>query len=74
MTTKTEGSSLQSPLPHNASSCGEIDLKNDVSQLATHFMIDGYIKGNDIFYVALEDNHGHTNDVTPNMVAKWSTE
>jgi hypothetical protein len=24
--------------------------------------------------VALEDNHGHTNDVTSSLVAKWSTE
>ena len=39
-------------------------LNNDVSQLATHFMIDGYMEGNRFFYVALEDNHGHTNDVT----------
>jgi hypothetical protein len=49
-------------------------LKNDVSQLTTHFMIDGYMEGNGFFYVALEDNHGHTNDVTPSVVAKWSSE
>ena len=49
-------------------------LKNDVSQFATHFMTDGYMEGNGFFYVALEDNHGHTNDVTPSVVAKWSTE
>jgi hypothetical protein len=49
-------------------------LKNDVSQLATHFMIDGYMEGCGFFYVALEDHHGHTNDVTPNVVAKWSSE
>ena len=49
-------------------------LKNDVSQLATHFMFDGYMEGNGFFYVALEDNHGHTNDVIPTVVAKWSSE
>ena len=49
-------------------------LKNDVSQLATHFMIDGYMEGNGFFYVALEDNHGHTNDVTPSVVSKWSSQ
>ena len=49
-------------------------VKNNVSQLATHFMIDGYMEGNGFFYVALEDHHGHTNDVTPSVVAKWSTE
>ena len=49
-------------------------LKNDVSQLATHFMSDGYMEGNGFFYVALQDNHGHTNDVTPTVLAKWSSE
>ena len=49
-------------------------LKNDVSQLAAHFMTDGYMKGYGFFYVALEDNNGHTNDVTPSVVAKRSTE
>ena len=47
-------------------------LKNDVSQLATHFMMDGYMEGCGFFYVALEDNHGHTSDVTPSVMAKWS--
>ena len=49
-------------------------LKNDVSQLGTHFMMDGYMEENGYFYVALEDNHGHTNDVTPSVLAKWSPE
>ena len=49
-------------------------LMNNVSQLATHFMSDGYVKGYGFFYVALEDNQGHTNDVTPSVVVKWSTE
>ena len=47
-------------------------LKNDVSQLATHFMSDGYMEGCGFFYVALEDNHGHTNDVTSAVIANWS--
>ena len=49
-------------------------LKNDVSQLATHFMCDGYMEGNGFFFVALEDNHGHTNDVTASVLSKWSSE
>ena len=49
-------------------------LKNDVSQLATHFIHDGYMEGYGFFYVTLEDNHGYTNNVTPSVVAKWSTE
>ena len=49
-------------------------LKDDVSQLATHFMTDGYMEGNGFFYVTLEDNHGYTDDVTPTVVAKWSSE
>ena len=51
-----------------------LHLKNDVSQLATHFMTHGYMEDNDFFYVTLEDNHGHINDVTSSVVAKWSTE
>jgi hypothetical protein len=49
-------------------------LKNDVSQLGTHFMTDGYMEGYGFFYVALEDNHGRTNDVTPSVMANWSPE
>ena len=51
-----------------------LHLKNDVSQLATHFMTHDYMEDNDFFYVTLEDNHGHINDVTSSVVAKWSTE
>ena len=47
-------------------------LKNDVSQLASHFTSCGYMDGNGYFYVALEDNNGHTIDVTPSITAKWS--
>ena len=36
-------------------------------------MTDGYMEGNGFFYVALDDNHGHTNDVTPTVMAKWSS-
>ena len=32
------------------------------------------MEGNGFFYMALEDNHGHTNDVTLSVVLKWSTE
>ena len=32
------------------------------------------MEGSGFFYVALEDNHGHTNDVTPTVVAQWSSE
>jgi hypothetical protein len=49
-------------------------VKNGVSQLATYFITDGYLEGYGLFYVALDDNHGHTNDVTSSVVAKWSTE
>ena len=30
------------------------------------------MEGCGFFYVALEDNHGHTNDVIPVVVANWS--
>jgi hypothetical protein len=49
-------------------------VKNNVSQLATYFITDGHMEGYGFFYVALEDNHGHINDVTLSVVAKWSTE
>ena len=32
------------------------------------------MEGCGFFYVALQDQHGHTNDVTPSVVAKWSSE
>jgi hypothetical protein len=49
-------------------------VKNGVSQLAIYFMTDGYMEGYDFFYVTLEDNHGHTNDVILSVVVKWSME
>jgi hypothetical protein len=47
-------------------------LKNDVMNLATHFVACGYMEGNGVFYVALEDNEGKTLDVTPDIMASWS--
>ena len=35
-------------------------FKNDVRKLASHFQKNGYMKGNGVFYVALEDNEGKT--------------
>jgi len=49
-------------------------LKNDVSNLASHFTRVGYMEGNGYFYVAAEDNHGHTVDVTSAIMENWSTE
>ena len=57
------------PLP-----VGRPFLNNYVFQLATHFMTDGYMEGCGFSYVALEDHHGHINDVIPSVVVKWSTE
>jgi hypothetical protein len=47
-------------------------LKNDVMNMAAHFVACDYIEGNGIFYVALENNEGKTVDVTPNIMASWS--
>jgi hypothetical protein len=47
-------------------------LKNDVMNLAAHFIACGYMKGNFVFYVALENNEGKTVDVIPDIVASWS--
>lgn len=46
-------------------------LKNDVLNLASHFRNCGYLTGNGYFYVALEDNHGFSKDVTPAIMEKW---
>jgi hypothetical protein len=35
-------------------------LKNDVLNLASHFVSYGYLEGNGVFYVSLEDNEGRT--------------
>lgn len=49
-------------------------LKNDVLTLASHFTSCGYLEGNGYFYVALEDNHGVTREVTTAISDKWSEE
>ena len=47
-------------------------LKNDVMSLAAHFVSCGYLEGNGVFYVALENNEGKTMDVTPDIISTWS--
>jgi hypothetical protein len=47
-------------------------LKNDVMNLAAHFVACGYMEGNGVFYVALENNEGKTVDVTPDIIASLS--
>jgi hypothetical protein len=47
-------------------------IKNDVMNLAAHFVACGYMEGNGVFYVALENNEGKTMDVTPEIMASWS--
>jgi hypothetical protein len=47
-------------------------LKNDVMNLVAHFVACGYMEGNRVFYVALENNEGKTMDVTPEIMASWS--
>lgn len=49
-------------------------LKNDVLTLSSHFTSCGYLEGNGYFYVALEDNHGKTRDVTKAISDQWSNE
>jgi hypothetical protein len=47
-------------------------LKNDVLNLASHFVSCGYLEGNGVFYVSMEDNDGRTRAVTDEVVATWS--
>jgi hypothetical protein len=47
-------------------------LKNDVLNLASHFVSCGYLEGNGVFYVSMEDNDGRTRVVTDEVVATWS--
>ena len=47
-------------------------LKNDVRKLASHFQKNDYLKGNGVFYVALEDNEGKTSDVSAKIFSTWS--
>jgi hypothetical protein len=47
-------------------------LKNNVMNLATHFVACRYMEGIRVFNVELENNEGKTMDVTPNITASWS--
>jgi hypothetical protein len=47
-------------------------LKNDVLNFASHFVAYGYLEGNGVFYVSLEDNEGKTYSITDEIVASWS--
>jgi hypothetical protein len=47
-------------------------LKNDVMNLAAHFIGCGYMEGNGVFYVGLENNEEKTMDVTDNIIDSWS--
>jgi hypothetical protein len=47
-------------------------LKNDMLNLASHFVSYGYLEGNGIIYVFLEDNKGRTKAVTNEIIATWS--
>jgi len=47
-------------------------LKNDLMNLVAHFVTYGYIKGNEVFYVALENNEGKTIDVMDDIIESWS--
>ena len=49
-------------------------LKNDVLNLASHFTKCGYMEGNGYFYVAIENNHGVSVDVSDSIKAQWSAE
>jgi len=47
-------------------------LKNDVMNLAAHFITCGYMEGNGVFYVALENNERKTIDVMDDIIKSWS--
>jgi hypothetical protein len=47
-------------------------LKNDVMNLVAHFVACGYMEGNGVFYIVLENNEGKTMDVTLEIMASWS--
>ncbi|KAG0594988.1 hypothetical protein M758_UG129100 [Ceratodon purpureus] len=49
-------------------------VKNDVLNLASHFTKCMYMEGNGYFYVAIENNHGVSVDVSDSIKAKWSAE
>lgn len=41
-------------------------------KLASHFHKNGYMEGNGVFYVALENNDSKNMDVTPDIITLWS--
>ena len=47
-------------------------LKNDVLNLAYHFVSYGYLESNGVFYMSLEDNKWRTKVVANEIVAMWS--
>jgi hypothetical protein len=47
-------------------------LKNNIMNLAAHFVACGYMEGNVVFYIALENNEGKTVEVIYDIVASWS--
>jgi hypothetical protein len=47
-------------------------LKNDILNLAAHFVSCGCLEGNGVFYVSMEDNEGRTKAVSEEIVASWS--
>ena len=47
-------------------------LKNDVMNLASHFVSCGYMEGNGVFYVAIENDEGKTMEVTSAIMSTWS--
>ena len=47
-------------------------LKNDVMNLASHFLTNGYLESNGIFFVALENHEGKVVTVTKDVTDTWS--
>ena len=43
-------------------------LKIDVMNLAAHFVVCRYMKGNGVFYVALENSEGNTMNVIDSII------
>jgi hypothetical protein len=40
--------------------------------LNAYFVTCGYMEGNGVFYIALENNEGKTVDVTEDIIKSWS--
>ena len=47
-------------------------LKNDVMSLASHFLTNGYLESNGIFFVALENHEVKVVPVTKDVTDTWS--